>query len=172
MRCRPARRHAARHRKRQRREPAGLADPDRGDRRRAGRDAAGRRLRGGGIRMSLALVGYYEPWWIQIIKSLLIFGAALGVLPLIIVYERKLLGRFQGRYGPNRVGPYGLLQPLAEIIKFATKEDSRPVTSVGPLYVLAPVISIITAVAAFALVPFGDAPHIFGTRVGPHGASP
>ena len=99
----------------------------------------------------------------------MIFGVALGILPLIIVYERKLLGRFQGRYGPNRVGPFGLLQPLAEIVKFATKEDSRPVTSVGPLYLAAPVISIITAVAAFALVPFGDAPHIFGTRVGLYG---
>ena len=94
--------------------------------------------------MTLAIAGYYEAWWIQIIKALVIFGVALGILPLIIVYERKLLGRFQGRYGPNRVGPYGLLQPLAEIVKFATKEDSRPVTSVGPLYLAAPVISIIT----------------------------
>ena len=97
--------------------------------------------------MTLAIAGYFEPWWIQIIKALLIFGVALGILPLIIVYERKLLGRFQGRYGPNRVGPFGLLQPLAEIVKFATKEDSRPVTSVGPLYLAAPVISIISAVA-------------------------
>src|SRR5471030_413043 len=122
--------------------------------------------------MSLGIVGYYEAWWIQIIKALVIFGIALGILPLVIVYERKLLGRFQGRYGPNRVGPYGLLQPLAEIVKFATKENSRPVTSVGPLYYAAPVISIITAVAAFALVPFGDAPHIFGTRVGLYGIDP
>jgi NADH-quinone oxidoreductase subunit H len=117
----------------------------------------------------LALAGYYEAWWIQIIKALLIFGIALGILPLVIVYERKLLGRFQGRYGPNRVGPFGLLQPMAEIIKFATKEDVRPVTAVGPLYLAAPVISIICAVGAFALVPFGDAPHIFGTRVGLYG---
>ena len=122
--------------------------------------------------MTLGLAGYYEAWWIQIIKSLVIFGIALGILPLIIVYERKLLGRFQNRYGPNRVGPFGLLQPLAEIVKFATKEDSRPVTAVGPLYVIAPVISILAAVAAFAIVPFGDAPHIFGTRVGLYGVDP
>jgi len=122
--------------------------------------------------MSLGIVGYYEAWWIQIIKALVIFGIALGILPLVIVYERKLLGRFQNRYGPNRVGPFGLLQPMAEIVKFATKEDSRPVTSIGPLYYAAPVISMITAVAAFALVPFGDAPHIFGTRVGLYGVDP
>jgi NADH-quinone oxidoreductase subunit H len=122
--------------------------------------------------VTLALDTYYEAWWIQIIKSLVIFGIALGILPLVIVYERKLLGRFQNRYGPNRVGPYGLLQPMAEIVKFATKENSRPVTSIGPLYYLAPVISIITAVAAFAIVPFGDAPHIFGTRVGLYGIDP
>ena len=119
--------------------------------------------------MTLADAGLYEAWWIQIIKALVIFGVALGILPLIIVYERKLLGRFQNRYGPNRVGVFGLLQPLAEIVKFATKEDVRPVTSVGPLYLAAPVISIICAVGAFALVPFGDAPHIFGSRVGLYG---
>jgi NADH-quinone oxidoreductase subunit H len=119
--------------------------------------------------VTLAVAGHYEAWWIQIIKALVIFGVALGILPLIIVYERKLLGRFQGRYGPNRVGPFGLLQPLAEIVKFATKEDSRPVTAVGPLFLAAPVLSIICAVAAFALVPFGDVTDIFGTRVGLYG---
>ncbi len=119
--------------------------------------------------MTLSVVGYYEPWWIQIIKAIVIFAVALGILPLVIVYERKLIGRFQNRYGPNRVGPFGLLQPLAEIIKFATKEAFRPSTSVGVLFRLAPVISILTAVAAFALVPFGDVQHIFGTPVGLYG---
>jgi NADH-quinone oxidoreductase subunit H len=118
---------------------------------------------------TLALVGYYEAWWIQILKSIVIFVVALQILPLMIVYERKLLGRFQGRYGPNRVGPFGLLQPLAEIIKFATKEPFRPSTSVGVLFRLAPVISILTATAAFAIVPFGDVQHIFGTPVGLYG---
>ena len=118
----------------------------------------------------LALVNYYEPWWIQIIKSLVIFLVIFAILlPILIVYERKLLGRFQNRYGPNRVGPFGLLQPLAEIVKFATKEPSRPATSVGFLYRLAPAISILTAVAALAIIPFGDVQHIFGTRVGLYG---
>jgi NADH-quinone oxidoreductase subunit H len=116
-----------------------------------------------------AVVGFYEPWWIQIIKALVIFAVVFAILPMLIVYERKLLGRFQGRYGPNRVGPFGLMQPLAEIVKFATKEPSRPTTSVGYLFRIAPVIAILTAVAALALVPFGDVQHIFGERVGLYG---
>jgi NADH-quinone oxidoreductase subunit H len=119
--------------------------------------------------MTLAVVGYYEEWWIQVLKAIVIFAVALGILPLVIIYERKLLGRFQSRHGPNRVGPFGLLQPLAEVIKFATKEPFRPSTSVGVLFRLAPIISILTATAAFALVPFGDVQNIFGTPVGLYG---
>jgi NADH-quinone oxidoreductase subunit H len=116
-----------------------------------------------------AVVGYFEPWWIQIIKALVIFAVAFAILPLLTIYERKLLGRFQGRYGPNRVGPFGLFQPLAEIVKFATKEASRPTTSVGYLFRIAPIIAILTAVAALALVPFGDVQNVFGREVGLYG---
>jgi NADH-quinone oxidoreductase subunit H len=119
--------------------------------------------------IALADVNYYEPWWVQIIKAIVIFAVIFGILPILIVYERKLLGRFQARYGPNRVGPFGLLQPLAEIVKFATKEPSRPTTSVGYLFRIAPMIAIITAVTALALVPFGNVQHIFGQRVGLYG---
>ena len=112
---------------------------------------------------------YFEPWWLQIAKAIVIFGAVFAVLPLLTVYERKLLGRFQHRYGPNRVGPFGLMQPLAEIVKFATKEPSRPKTSVGYMFVMAPAIAILTAVAALAIIPFGDVQHVFGRRVGLYG---
>ena len=61
----------------------------------------------------LAATDYYEAWWIQIIKALVIFIVILQILPVTIVIERKLLGRFQMRYGPNRVGPFGAMQPLA-----------------------------------------------------------
>ena len=117
----------------------------------------------------LSLVGYYEPAWIQILKTLVIFAVALQLVPVVLIAERKLLGRFQGRYGPNRVGPYGALQPMADILKLLTKEQFRPTTSVGLLFALAPLISILTAVAAFAIIPFGDVQDIFGTKVGLYG---
>jgi NADH-quinone oxidoreductase subunit H len=121
------------------------------------------------VLLPLADVTYVEPWWMQILKSLVIFLVGLQILPVIIVAERKILGRFQNRYGPNRVGPFGILQPMADIVKFATKEQFRPRTAIGWLFALAPVISILTAVAAFAIVPFGDTVDIFGTKTGLYG---
>jgi len=117
----------------------------------------------------IATVGYFEPWWIQIVKALLIFAVGLQLVPIVLLAERKLLGRFQSRYGPNRVGPFGALQPLADILKLLTKEQFRPTTSIGLLFAIAPIISIITAVAAFAIIPFGDTQDIFGTKVGLYG---
>src|SRR5947209_17643011 len=119
--------------------------------------------------LQLAQVFYVEPWWIQIIKSLVIFGVAFAILPVLVVYERKLLGRFQNRYGPNRVGPFGLMQPLAEIVKFAMKEPFRTRTSVAYLFRLAPMIAMLCAIGGLALVPFGDVQNIFGQPVGLYG---
>src|SRR2546428_13421117 len=101
----------------------------------------------------------------QIAKSLAIFFVVFNLVPIALLGERKLLGRFQGRYGPNRVGPFGILQPLADILKLASKEQPRPATSIGLLFAVAPVISILTAGATFAIGPFGDGANIFGTRI-------
>jgi NADH-quinone oxidoreductase subunit H len=117
----------------------------------------------------LAVVGYFEAWYVQVVKAILIFVVGLSSVPIVLWGERKLLGRFQHRYGPNRVGPYGLLQPLADILKLLTKEQSRPTTSVPLLFALAPMISIFTAVAAFAIIPFGDVQDVLGTGVGLYG---
>src|SRR6202022_4715864 len=148
----------------------------RGDRRQrsplAGARGRRRLLGAGAARMSLsplALVGYYEPWWIQLIKAIVIFAVGLQLVPVVLIAERKLLGRFQSRYGPNRVGPYGALQPLADILKLLTQEQFRPTTSVGFLFAAAPTVSILTAVAALAIIPFGDTQDIFGTKVGLYG---
>ena len=117
----------------------------------------------------IAAVGYAEEWYIQILKSVILFGIAVQIVPIVLLAERKLLGRFQHRYGPNRVGPFGAAQPLADIVKLATKEDFRPSTSVGFLYTAAPIISLLTALAAFAIIPFGDVATIFGEEVGLYG---
>jgi NADH-quinone oxidoreductase subunit H len=117
----------------------------------------------------LAVVGVYEQWYVQIIKAIVIFAVGLQMVPVVLLLERKLLGRFQGRYGPNRVGPFGVIQPIADILKLLSKEDSRPRTSVGLLFTVAPLVSIFTAVAAFAIIPFGDRNDIFGTKVGLYG---
>ena len=117
----------------------------------------------------LATVGFYEPWYVQIIKAVVIFAVGLQIVPIVLLVERKLLGRFQGRYGPNRVGPFGVLQPLADIGKLLFKEQFRTRTSVGFLFAFAPIVSILTAVATFAIIPFGEVVDIFGTRVGLYG---
>src|SRR5881397_2188609 len=117
----------------------------------------------------LADVTYFEPWWMQIAKSLAIFFVVFNLVPIALLGERKLLGRFQGRYGPNRVGPYGAMQPIADILKLVGKEDFRPRTSQALLYTVAPVLSVIAAVGAVVLIPFGDTTDIFGTKTGLYG---
>jgi NADH-quinone oxidoreductase subunit H len=119
--------------------------------------------------LPLADVTYFEPWWMQIIKAIIIFTVGLSLVPVVLLAERKLLGRMQGRYGPNRVGPFGAMQPLADIGKLLLKEQFRPRTSIGWLFALAPIISIVTAVAAFAIIPFGNVVDIFGTKTGLYG---
>jgi len=81
--------------------------------------------------------------------------------PFLVWLERRLLGRFQSRLGPNRVGPAGLLQPTADVIKLVSKEASTPATAVPWIMALAPVISIATAVLTLAIIPFG-APGAYG----------
>jgi NADH-quinone oxidoreductase subunit H len=106
--------------------------------------------------MLLADVNFVDATWILIVKSLVIFAVLLGLVPILLVTERKLLGRFQGRYGPNRVGPFGLLQPLADVLKLLSKEAYRPANAVHLLWAAAPAIAILAAVATLAIIPFGD----------------
>jgi NADH-quinone oxidoreductase subunit H len=96
-----------------------------------------------------------EATLVQIAKALVIFVFILQVVPLILLLERKLLGRFQSRYGPNRVGFRGLGQPLADVLKLLSKERFTPATAVPWMMAIAPVIAIAAAVATLAIIPFG-----------------
>jgi NADH-quinone oxidoreductase subunit H len=104
----------------------------------------------------IAETAFAEATWILVVKSIVIFIAIFLIVPVLTVVERKLLGRFQARYGPNRVGPVGLLQPLADVGKLISKEFYRPRTSVGLLWAIAPPLVIISGVATIAIIPFGN----------------
>src|SRR5215204_2453851 len=99
--------------------------------------------------------GGLESTLVLIAKAIVIFAFVLGTVPIILWAERKLLGRFQSRIGPNRVGPRGLMQPLADVLKLLSKENSSPETAVPWMMAIAPVISIVTAVATLAIIPWG-----------------
>ncbi len=117
-------------------------------------------------------VGFFEPWWMQLLKALVIFAVVFQIVPIVLLADRKILGRFQHRYGPNRVGLIGILQPIADIGKLIFKEQFRPRTSSGWLFAVAPAISMLTAAATIAIIPFGDVVDIFGTKTGLYGVDP
>jgi NADH-quinone oxidoreductase subunit H len=97
-----------------------------------------------------------EPWWISLIKAAVIVNLVMVAFAYTTWLERKLLGRMQNRYGPNRAGPYGLLQPFADLIKLVRKESFFPVAARDTLYITAPIVSMFTALAAFAVIPYGN----------------
>ncbi len=102
-----------------------------------------------------------DPWWIDIIKAGIVVNLVLGVFAYLTWLERKVLGRMQLRYGPNRAGPFGLLQPIADLVKLIRKESFFPASAVDILYIGAPVLSAFTALAAFSVIPFGPGWHIW-----------
>jgi NADH-quinone oxidoreductase subunit H len=103
-----------------------------------------------------------EPLWVVFLKALAMCMALLGAFAYMTLVERKLLGRMQHRYGPNRTGPFGLLQPIADALKSIFKQDITPSAADRFVYVLAPAISITFALAAFGAIPAGPAGSLFG----------
>ena len=106
----------------------------------------------------------HDPWWLVVIKAVAIFVFLLLTVLVAILVERKLLGRMQMRFGPNRVGPFGMLQSLVDGVKLGLKEGLIPAGVDKPIYLLAPIISVVPAITAFAVIPLGPEVSIFGHR--------
>jgi NADH-quinone oxidoreductase subunit H len=102
---------------------------------------------------------------ISLVKVLVVFTVALLIVAYMTLMERKVLGHMQVRFGPNRVGPLGLLQPVADGIKLFFKEDIIIPHANRVIYILAPAAIVVTALLSFAVIPFGDAITIRGHSI-------
>ncbi len=106
------------------------------------------------------------------IKAFVLANIVMVVFALMTWVERRVIGFFQYRHGPNRVGPFGLLQPIADLLKLIRKENFAPRNVSQVLHIVAPVATLFFALAAFAVVPFGDKPvSIFGWTTMPYMAA-
>src|SRR6202021_3140507 len=99
---------------------------------------------------------------LTIVKIAVVLVIALTAVAYTVLLERKVLGRMQNRWGPPRVGPFGLPQPLADGIKLFLKEDMMPLAVERPLFVLAPIIALGCALISIAVVPFGAQTFVHG----------
>src|SRR5580693_6971151 len=97
--------------------------------------------------------------FLSILKLVVVLVLTLTAVAYTVLLERKVLGRMQNRWGPSRVGPFGLLQPLADGIKLFLKEDLLPFASERPLFIVAPIIALTCALVSIAVVPFGQVHH-------------
>lgn len=111
----------------------------------------------------LSMFGH-DPWWLVIAKALAVFVFLVLTVLIAIYAERKVLAWMQMRVGPDRVGPRGILQSLADGIKLALKEGIVPSGVDKPVYLLAPIIATVPAFMAFAVIPFGPRVSILGHR--------
>lgn len=102
------------------------------------------------------------PWWLSLVKALMIFVILLLNMVIVIWAERRIVGRMQWRLGPNRFGPFGILQTLGDGVKLMTKEDFIPAKADKVMYLLAPVITGSLAWFSWAVIPMGPNHRMFG----------
>jgi NADH-quinone oxidoreductase subunit H len=120
------------------------------------------------------ILNFLDPyWWLIIgaVKAVIIAVGLLSAVPLLVWLERRLMGRFQVRLGPNRVGPLGLGQALADAIKLLFKENIVQSSADKFLFYLAPAVVVFTAIVTFAAIPFGEPFEVGGQSVGLWGAN-
>src|SRR5947209_14677659 len=102
---------------------------------------------------------------ISLVKTAIAVFVLLTAVAYSVWLERKVVGHMQNRWGPTRVGPFGLLQPLADGVKFILKEDLTPPHVYKPLFILAPLLAVVLALTSIAMIPFGESVTIHGWTI-------
>src|SRR5207253_8791424 len=124
--------------------------------------AQGRGGNGGGLMAEVWSNPDFQLVFWSFVKIMIILSGMLGVVSYMIYAERKIAGHMQARTGPNRVGPLGLLQPIADVLKLFFKEEFMPAEANQILFALAPMLAVIPALVTFAVVPFGPGAAVVG----------
>ena len=102
---------------------------------------------------------------LSILKVVVVLVLTLMAVAYTVLLERKFLGRIQNRWGPSRVGPFGLMQPMADGIKLFLKEDLLPIAAERPLFIIAPIIALACSLISISVVPFGQVTRVEGVDI-------
>jgi NADH-quinone oxidoreductase subunit H len=104
-------------------------------------------------------------WYVSLIQAFIVINLVMATFAYLTLAERKVMGRMQLRYGPNRAGPRGLLQPIADLLKLLNKESFQPTEAINWAFILGPFLAAFTALVTFSVIPFGPGWEVGGVYI-------
>jgi NADH-quinone oxidoreductase subunit H len=104
-------------------------------------------------------------WWVSLIQAFIVINLVMVTFAYLTLAERKIMARMQLRYGPNRAGPRGMLQPIADLLKLLNKESFQPTEAINWAFVLGPFLATFTALVTFSVIPFGPGWEVGGVYI-------